>query len=63
MRRFSSRTSSSGRWLERQRRDMYVKQAAQDGYCSRAAYKLIELDKVRVCFQTPHAARHRRPPV
>ena len=39
------RTASSNRWLERQLNDPYVKQAKADGYRSRAAYKLIELDE------------------
>ncbi|MCL4672041.1 MAG: RlmE family RNA methyltransferase [Sphingomonadaceae bacterium] len=39
------RTASSVRWLERQLNDPYVKQAKADGYRSRAAYKLIELDE------------------
>ena len=39
------RTSSQVRWLERQLNDHYVKQAKADGYRSRAAYKLIELDE------------------
>ena len=38
------RTASSVRWLERQLNDPYVKQARAEGYRSRAAYKLIELD-------------------
>lgn len=38
------RTASSVRWLARQINDPYVKQAKADGYRSRAAYKLIELD-------------------
>lgn len=38
------RTASSNRWLERQLNDPYVKQAKAEGYRSRAAYKLIELD-------------------
>jgi len=38
------RTASSTRWLERQLNDPYVKKAKADGYRSRAAYKLIELD-------------------
>ena len=38
------RTASSTRWLERQLNDPYVKQARAEGYRSRAAYKLIELD-------------------
>ena len=38
------RTASSTRWLERQLNDPYVKQAKAEGYRSRAAFKLIELD-------------------
>jgi len=39
------RTTSSARWLTRQINDPYVKKAKADGYRSRAAYKLIELDE------------------
>jgi 23S rRNA (uridine2552-2'-O)-methyltransferase len=39
-----NRTSSSVRWLQRQLNDPYVKKAKADGYRSRAAYKLLELD-------------------
>ena len=39
------RTSQSVRWLERQLNDPYVKKAKAEGYRSRAAYKLIELDE------------------
>ncbi len=39
------RTTASVRWLERQLNDPYVRQAKADGYRSRAAYKLIELDE------------------
>ncbi len=39
------RTSQSVRWLERQLNDPYVKRAKAEGYRSRAAYKLIELDE------------------
>ncbi len=38
------RKISSTRWLERQLNDPYVKQAKRDGYYSRAAYKLLEID-------------------
>ena len=38
------RTASQVRWLSRQLNDPYVKQAKADGYRSRAAYKLVELD-------------------
>jgi len=40
-----SRTASSTRWLERQLNDPYVKRAKAEGYRSRAAYKLEELDE------------------
>ncbi|MFC4294233.1 RlmE family RNA methyltransferase [Novosphingobium tardum] len=39
------RSASSARWLTRQINDPYVKRAAADGYRSRAAYKLAELDE------------------
>ncbi|WP_298196614.1 RlmE family RNA methyltransferase [Novosphingobium sp.] len=39
------RTVSSARWLQRQLNDPYVRQAKADGYRSRAAYKLAELDE------------------
>lgn len=31
-------------WIERQRRDAYVKQSKVDGLASRAAFKLSEID-------------------
>ncbi|NND90773.1 MAG: 23S rRNA methyltransferase [Granulosicoccus sp.] len=37
-------SKSSHRWLQEHASDQYVKQAALDGYRSRAVYKLIELD-------------------
>jgi 23S rRNA (uridine2552-2'-O)-methyltransferase len=39
------RRASSTRWLERQLNDPYVRRAKAEGYRSRAAYKLIELDE------------------
>ncbi len=39
------RKLGSTKWLERQLNDPYVKKAKADGYRSRAAYKLIELDE------------------
>jgi 23S rRNA (uridine2552-2'-O)-methyltransferase len=39
------RKASSTRWLERQLNDPYVKRAKAEGYRSRAAYKLLELDE------------------
>ena len=39
------RKIGSTRWLERQLNDPYVKRARAEGYRSRAAYKLIELDE------------------
>jgi 23S rRNA (uridine2552-2'-O)-methyltransferase len=39
------RKAGSTRWLERQLNDPYVKKAKAEGYRSRAAYKLIELDE------------------
>ena len=39
------RTPQSTRWLERQLNDPYVKRAKAEGFRSRAAYKLSELDE------------------
>ena len=39
------RTAQSTRWLERQLNDPYVRRAKAEGYRSRAAYKLLELDE------------------
>lgn len=39
-----NRTPSQRAWLERQLNDPYVARAKRDGYRSRAAYKLIEID-------------------
>ena len=40
-----SRTPAQKRWLERQLNDPYVARAKREGWRSRAAYKLIELDQ------------------
>ncbi|MBY9064996.1 RlmE family RNA methyltransferase [Sphingomonas yunnanensis] len=40
-----NRSAQSTRWLERQLNDPYVHRAKAEGYRSRAAYKLIELDE------------------
>ena len=48
------RKLSSTRWLERQLNDPYVHAARRDGYRSRAAYKLIELDD-KLRFLVPGA--------
>jgi 23S rRNA (uridine2552-2'-O)-methyltransferase len=39
------RSLSSTLWLQRQLNDPYVAQAKRDGYRSRAAYKIIEMDE------------------
>lgn len=38
-----SRSNSSRRWLNRQHNDIYTAKAKQEGYRSRAAYKLLEI--------------------
>ena len=38
------RSNSSTRWLQRQLNDPYVARAKKEGYRSRAAYKILELD-------------------
>ena len=45
LRSAKKRSTSSARWLTRQLNDPYVRQAKADGYRSRAAYKLAELDE------------------
>lgn len=40
-----AKRSSSSRWLQRQRRDPFVRQAQKSHYSSRAVYKLIALDE------------------
>lgn len=40
-----ARTKSSKRWLQRHVTDRYVKQARSQGYRSRAAFKLLEIDR------------------
>ena len=45
LRTAKGRKVSSTRWLERQLNDPYVKRARTEGYRSRAAYKLLELDE------------------
>lgn len=42
--RAKGRSASSQRWLERQLNDPYVARAKREGFRSRAAYKLIEID-------------------
>jgi 23S rRNA (uridine2552-2'-O)-methyltransferase len=44
LRTAKQRTASSQRWLERQLNDPYVAAARREGYRSRAAYKLAEID-------------------
>lgn len=41
-----ARSKSSGEWLRRHVTDPYVKRAQAQGYRSRAAYKLLEIDRV-----------------
>jgi 23S rRNA (uridine2552-2'-O)-methyltransferase len=39
------RSKSSTRWLERQKRDYFVRQAQDNGQVSRAHYKLLQIDQ------------------
>mgnify|MGYP001215233733 CR=1 FL=1 len=39
------KNSSSARWMQRQEKDPYVARAAIEGYRSRAAFKLVEINK------------------
>jgi 23S rRNA (uridine2552-2'-O)-methyltransferase len=49
----TKRTKSSQRWIERQKRDPYVKKAADRGLASRAHFKLAQLD-TRHALLRPH---------
>ncbi|HEB62879.1 MAG TPA: 23S rRNA methyltransferase, partial [Gammaproteobacteria bacterium] len=40
-----ARSKSSGQWLKEHFSDTYVKQAQKDGFRSRAAYKLLEINE------------------
>ena len=49
------RTPASRRWLERQLNDPYVARARREGFRSRAAYKLMEIDdKARILKSGAH---------
>jgi 23S rRNA (uridine2552-2'-O)-methyltransferase len=41
----------SKNWINKQRRDIYVRRSKVDGYRSRAAYKLIEIDEKFIIFK------------
>src|SRR5919206_814330 len=45
------KTQSSRKWLERQLNDPYVVRAKREGYRSRAAFKLIEIDDKHKLFK------------
>jgi len=46
-----ARSKSSKGWLNEHFNDQYVKQSQQDGYRSRASYKLVELDEKDKLFR------------
>src|SRR5262245_29977249 len=48
------RSASSQRWLERQLNDPYVAAAKRQGYRSRAAFKLIEIDEKHRLLKPGH---------
>ena len=41
----SKSSNSSNIWLERQRKDPYVRRAIRESYRARSAFKLIEIDQ------------------
>jgi 23S rRNA (uridine2552-2'-O)-methyltransferase len=51
VRKGGNRTQSSRAWLTRQLNDPFVAQAKRDGYRSRAAYKLLEVDDRHKLFR------------
>ena len=42
----------SKNWVNKQRRDIYVRQSKVDGYRARSAYKLIEIDEKFKIFKS-----------
>ncbi len=46
------KTKSSHQWMQRHLNDVYVKKAQQDGYRSRAAYKLLEIQEKEQFIQS-----------
>ena len=46
-----ARSKTSARWLKEHFDDQYVKQSKQDGYRSRASYKLLEIQKKDQLFK------------
>ncbi len=50
----AKRSKSSQRWLQRQKRDYFVRQAQDKGQVSRAHYKLLQLDQ-RFKLIKPHS--------
>lgn len=46
-----ARSKSSQRWLQEHHSDQYVKRSRQDGYRSRASYKLLELNETDNLFR------------
>jgi len=46
-----NKSKSSQSWLKEHREDVYVRQSKADGYRSRAAYKLLELNKKDKLFR------------
>ena len=47
-----ARSKTSAAWMKEHVDDIYVKRAQQDGYRSRASYKLIEIDEKDDLFRT-----------
>jgi len=44
----------SKNWVNKQRRDIYVRQSKVDGYRARSAYKLIEIDEKFKIFKVDY---------
>ena len=55
------RTVSSSRWLDRQLNDPYVAEAKKRGYRSRAAFKLLQLDRKSTRLNSSHSSPYRMP--
>ena len=53
----------SKNWINKQRRDIYVRQSKVDGYRARSAYKLMEIDEKFHEFLLPLEKNERSPSI
>ena len=49
----------SKNWINKQKRDIYVRQSKVDGYRSRSVYKLQEIDEKKKTFVEPYLPNYK----